>query len=165
MLIGFINLKNTKGDTMIKRPAFLILILIALVFSLIGTMNPVKAQDGDSAKKISVDQVCELYIDEPMSADSIYKDKTVQMTVEVSKVRKIHSLCSDAPEGTFTMEVVTRGERVVQCFCNAPDQKSVLDTAKGSTLNIEGTFKSLTASFFESESKQCTLTIQNCTFN
>jgi DNA/RNA endonuclease YhcR with UshA esterase domain len=150
---------------MTNKPAFFILILSAFAFSFIGTIKPAEAQDTDSAKKISVDQVCELYIDEPMSADSLYKDKTVQTTVKAAMVRKIHSLCSDAPEGTFTMEVVTRSERVVQCFCNSPDQKSVLDTAKGSTLNIQGTFKSMTASFFESASKQCTLTIQNCTFN
>ncbi len=150
---------------MTNKPAFFILILGTFIFSFIWTIKPVEAQDGDSAKKISVDQVCELYIDEPMSADSLYKDKTVQTTVKAEMVKKILSLCSDAPEGTFTMEVVTRSQRVVQCFCNSPDQKSVLDTAKGSTLNIQGTFKSLTASFSESESKQCTLTIQNCTFN
>ena len=150
---------------MTNKPAFFILILSAFVFAFIGTIKPAEAQDTDSAKKISVDQVCELYIDEPMSADSLYKDKIVQTTVKAAIVRKIHSLCSDAPEGTFTMEVVTKSKRVVQCFCNSPDQQSVLDTAKGSTLNIQGTFKSMTASFFESESKQCTLTIQNCTFN
>lgn len=150
---------------MTKIPTIFLLILSAFIFSFIGTIKPAQSQDGDSAKKLSVDQVCELYIDEPMSADSLYKDKTVQTTVKAAMVRKIHSLCSDAPEGTFTMEVVTRSDRVVQCFCNSPDQKSVLDTTKGSTLNIQGTFKSMTASFFESESKQCTLTIQNCTFN
>jgi len=108
---------------MTNKPTISILILTAFVFSFIGTIKPVEAQDDDSAKKISVDQVCELYIDEPMSADSLYKDKAVQTTVEAAMVRKIRSLCSDAPEGTFTMEVVTRSERVVQCFCNSPDQK------------------------------------------
>ena len=147
---------------MTNKPAFFILILIAFIFSSLAIINTVDAQE---AKKISVDQVCELYIDEPMSADSLYKDKAVQTSIEATMVRKIHSLCSDAPRGTFTVEFVTKSERVVQCFCNAPDQQSVLDTAKGSTVNIQGTFKSLTASFFESESKQCTLTIQSCTFN
>ncbi len=147
---------------MTNKTYFFILVLIAFVFALIGTIKPVDAQE---AKKISVDQICESNMDEPMGGDNLYKDKMVQTSLEVNMVRKIHSLCHDVPEGTFTVEFVTKSERVVQCFCNAPDQKSILETPKGSTVNIEGTFKSITASFFETESKQCTLTIQNCTFN
>jgi len=138
------------------------LILITLVFSFIATSEYVEAQE---AKTISVDQICESNMDEPMGGDNLYKDKAVKTSIKPNMVRKIHSLCSDAPEGTFTVEFVTKSERVVQCFCNAPDQQSILETPKGSTVNIEGTFKSITASFFESESKQCTITIQNCTFN
>ncbi|MEX0999875.1 MAG: hypothetical protein WD000_07955 [Thermodesulfobacteriota bacterium] len=147
---------------MTNKTYFFILVLIAFVFALIGTIKPVDAQE---AKKISVDQICESNMDEPMGGDNLYKDKMVQTSLEVNIVRKIHSLCHDVPEGTFTVEFVTKSDRVVQCFCNAPDQKSILETPKGSTVNIEGTFKSITASFFETESKQCTLTIQNCTFN
>lgn len=147
---------------MTNKTDFLILILIAFVFAFIGTIRTVDAKE---AKKISVDQICESNMDEPMGGDNLYKDKMVQTSLEANMVRKIHSLCHDVPEGTFTVEFVTKSERVVQCFCNAPDQKSILETPKGSTVNIEGTFKSMTASFFETESKQCTLTIQNCTFN
>jgi len=127
-----------------------------------ATVNPV---DAGEAKKISVNEICESNIDEPMGGDNLYKDKTVQTSIEVNMVKKIHSLCHDTPEGTFTVEFTTKDENVIQCFCNAPDQKSILETPKGSTVNIEGVFKSITASFFETESKQCTLTIQNCTFN
>ena len=139
-----------------------ILILSIFVFLLMGISNTAFAGD---VKNISVDEICESNMDEPMSGDDLYKDKTVETSIEANMVRKIHSLCSDAPQGTFTVEFVTKSERVVQCFCNAPDQKSILDTPKGSTVNIQGTYKSMTASFFESESEQCTLTIQNCTFN
>lgn len=135
------------------------LILSAFIFSLITPFEYV------DAKEISVDQICESNMDEPMSGDDLYKDKSVETSIEVNMVRKIHSLCHDVPEGTFTVEFVTKRERVVQCFCNAPDQKSILDTPKGSTVNIQGTYKSMSSSFFESESKQCTITIQNCTFN
>ncbi len=138
------------------------LILNAVVITLIGIFVSLNAVE---AKEISVEQICELYMDEPMSADSLYQNKTVETTIKPEMVRKIHSLCSDAPEGTFTVEFVTKRERVVQCFCNAPDQSGILDTPKGSTVNIQGTFKSMTASFFETESKQCTITIQGCTFN
>ncbi|MEM7008530.1 MAG: hypothetical protein AAF462_05275 [Thermodesulfobacteriota bacterium] len=139
-----------------------IMILSAFIFSLLSIMSLAHAGD---AKKISIDEICESNMDEPMTGDDLYKDKLVQTTLETNMTRKIHSLCSDAPEGTFTVEFVTKSQRVVQCFCNAPDQKGILDTTKGSTVNIEGTFKSMTASFFESESKQCTITIQECTFN
>ena len=147
---------------MTNKSTFFILFLIAIAFTMIGTSKLGYAQD---AKKISVEQLCESNMDETMGGDNLYKDKTVQTSIKPTMIRKIHSLCSDAPEGTFTVEFVTKSERVVQCFCNAPDQQSILDTPKGSTVNIEGTFKSMTASFFESESKQCTVTIQNCTFN
>lgn len=141
---------------------FSLIVLITMVFTFIGAGEYVEAQE---AKTISIDQICESNMDEPMGGDNLYKDKTVKTTIKPMMVRKIHSLCSDAPEGTFTAEFVTKGERVVQCFCNAPDQASILETPKDSTVNIEGTFKSITASYFESESKQCTITIQNCTFN
>lgn len=141
---------------------FSLFLLITLVYTFIGVSEFVEAQE---AKKISVDEVCESNMDEPMGGDSLYKDKLVQTNIKANMVRKIHSLCSDAPEGTFTAEFVTKSDRVVQCFCNAPDQKSILETPKGSSIDIQGTFKSMTASFFESESKQCTITIQNCTFN
>jgi len=150
---------------MTKKYGLLILFLSAFIFSCAGSTQMVEDLGDGSAHNISVDQVCELYIDEPMSADSLYKDKPVETSIEATMIRKIRSLCSDAPEGTFTVEFVSRSQRVVQCFCNAPDQKSVLDSTEGSTINIQGIFKSMTASFFDSESKQCTLTIQNCTFN
>ena len=139
-----------------------ILILSTFVILLIGIT---KLAAADEVKKISVAEICESNMDEPMSGDDLYKDKMVETTIEANMIRKIHSLCSDAPEGTFTVEIVTKSERVVQCFCNAPDQKSILDTPKGSTVNIQGSYKSMTASFFESESEQCTITIQGCTFN
>ena len=139
-----------------------VLILSIFVFSLMCISNI--AFSGE-VKKISLDEICESNMDEPMSGDDLYKDKTVETSIEANMVRKIHSLCSDVPEGTFTVEFVTKSDRVVQCFCNAPDQKSILDTQKGSTVKIQGTYKSMTASFFESESEQCTITIQNCTFN
>ena len=136
-----------------------IFILAAFIVSSILSIQTLEA------KEISVSEICESNMDEPMSADDLYKDKTVETSIEANMVKKIHSLCHDAPEGTFTVEFVTKDLRVVQCFCNAPDQKSILDTPKGSTVNIHGTYKSMTASFFESESEQCTITIQNCTFN
>ncbi|HVY54490.1 MAG TPA: hypothetical protein VHC46_01910, partial [Thermodesulfobacteriota bacterium] len=47
------------------------------------------ADDGGSAKTVRLDQICELYMDYPMSADEIYHDKTVKTTVNVASVRKI----------------------------------------------------------------------------
>lgn len=147
---------------MTKKSVFFILVLITFVFTCIGAINPVSAQE---AKTISVDQICESHMDEPMGGNNLYKDKAVKTSIKPNMVRKIPSLCSDAPKGTFTVEFVTKRDSVVQCFCNASGQKSILQTPKGTTVNIEGTFKSMTASFFESESKQCTITIEDCTFN
>ena len=135
---------------------FLVTILATMSF---GTA------ESKAAEQVSVDQICESYMDEPMSADSIYRNKTLTFTIEVSHVRKVHSLCHDAPEGTFTMDAVMRNGNIVQCFCNAPEYQSVLkNSPKGSSLTIEGQYKSLTASFFEGESKQCTLTLMGCSF-
>ena len=141
--------------------------LFALLISLIcmGKMSTSAAEDSGDAKTVSVDQICESYLDEPMSADSLYHGKTLKTTIEVSNVRKIHSLCDDAPRGTFTMNAEMKNGTIVQCFCNAPMYKSVLqNTPSGSKLTIEGAYKSLTSSFFEGESKQCTITLMNCSF-
>jgi len=146
--------------TMIKNPLYFVLIIYVFSFTAI-----IDKADAEDAKKISIEQICESNMDEPMGGDSLYKDKLVQTTIKPNMVRKVPSICSDVPEGTFTVEFVTSGERVIQCFCTPPDQKDILDTPKGSTVNIEGTFKSISASFFESESKQCKITIQDCTFN
>jgi len=145
---------------MIKTPLYFILIIF--VFLLTGNLDTVKGED---VKKISVEQICESNMDEPMGGDSLYKDKLVETSIKPDMIRKIPSICSDVPQGTFTVEFVTSRERIVQCFCTSPDHKGILDTPKGSTVNIEGIFKSISASYFESESKQCKITIQNCTFN
>lgn len=147
---------------MMNKFGFFVLFLVASIFACLVTLKTVNA---DEAMKISVDEICESNMDEPMGADNRYKDKSVRTSIEVNKVNKIYSLCHDAPKGTFTVEFTTKSERVIQCFCSAPDQKSILDTTTGSTVNIEGVYKSMTATFFETESKQCTITIKNCTFN
>lgn len=141
------------------------LIILAAAFLYAITTTPGYTEGGDPAKSISIDQICELYIDYPMSADSIYGNKTVKTTVEVSSVRKIHSICSDAPEGSFTMEITNRSGTILECFCNQPVYKSVLEnTPKGSHLSVQGMYKSMTASYSESENKQCKVTIYNCSF-
>lgn len=143
----------------LKSWTLMSLVLITLIF--VGT----EALFAEEVKTVSVSQICESYMDEPMSADSLYQGKTLKTTIEVSHVRKIHSLCHDAPQGTFTMNATLRDGTIVQCFCNAPIYQSVIhSTPRGSSLTIEGEYKSLTASFFEGESKQCTLTLMNCIF-
>ena len=147
----------------IVAPKFLLTMVVSLMY--LGTSYIASAEVSDDVKSVSVDQICESYMDEPMSADNIYRGKTLKTTIEVSHVRKVHSLCHDAPRGTFTMDAVMRNGTIVQCFCNAPIYQSVLNnTPHGSHLTIQGEYKSLTASFFESESKQCTLTLMNCSF-
>ena len=121
----------------------------------------------DSAKSASLDQICELYLDYPMSADEIYHDKKVTMTVEVANVRKIPLLCAGFPEGSFTMDIFTKQGPVLECYCNPPTFVSVVDsTPPGSSLTVTGTYKSLTSSFSESEDEQeqCKVTMHSCTF-
>ena len=140
-------------------------LLVVVTVCLYTNMAIVNAQDEDSVKSISIDQICELYIDYPMSADDLYQDKTVKTTVDVSSVRKIMSVCSDVPEGSFTMEITNKSGTILECFCNDPVYKSVLDnTLSGSKLTVEGTYKSMTGSYSEGESKQCKITLSGCSF-
>jgi hypothetical protein len=123
------------------------------------------AQNGDSAKTVSLDQICELYLDYPMSANDLYREKTVKTTVEVSSVRKIPLLCAGFPEGSFTMEIITKHGPILECYCNPPIYKSVLDnTPQGSSLTVTGTYKSMTGSFSQNEEEQCKVTVHNCSF-
>jgi len=133
--------------------------MIVFVFSSIGL---VKSANAGEAKEISVDQICESNMDEPMGGDDLYKNKLVKTTMKADLIRKVPSLCADE---TFTVEFVNKRENIVECFCTSNDQKEILNTPKGSAVHIEGTFKSISASYFESESKQCKITIQDCTFN
>ena len=149
----------------IKKKVLSVIFAALLGLTCLGISDPAPAQDNGDAKAVSVDQICELYMDYPMSADNLYHGKTLKTTLEVSHVRKVRSLCADAPQGSFTMDAVMRNGTIVQCFCNSPLYSSVLhNTPAGSYLSIQGTYKSLTSSFFEGESKQCTLTLFNCTF-
>jgi len=149
----------------IKKRALPVIFAALFVLTCFGISDPALAQDDGDVKAVSVDQICELYMDYPMSADNLYHGKTLKTTLKVSHVRKVHSLCADAPQGTFTLDAVMRNGTIVQCFCNAPLYSSVLhNTPKGSYLTVQGMYKSLTSSFFEGESKQCTLTLFNCTF-
>jgi hypothetical protein len=149
-----------------KNAAFVTAVLLIVCLITAGGSASL-AQNGDSAKTVSLDQICELYLDYPMSADDLYKDKTVKTTVEVSSVRKIPLMCAGFPEGSFTMEIVTKHGPVLECYCNPPLYKSVLDsTPRGSSLTVTGIYKSMTGSFSESDSEeeQCKVTLHNCGF-
>lgn len=126
-----------------------------------------EAQNGDSAKTVSLDQVCGSNMDFPMSADAGDPDtnKEVKISIEVDTIRKIPSVCSDAPEGSFTLEVINSRGTILECVCNAPQYKSVLDNAsKGSKLTAQGMFRAVTGSYDESEDEECKVTMYNCSF-
>jgi len=149
-----------------KRYSWLSGLLIVLAVSVYSGSSTFCAENGDSAKSISIDQICGLYIDYPMTADDLYKDKLVKTTVEVSSVKKILSVCSeDDPEGSFTMEITNKQGTILECVCNDPVYKSVLhNTPSGSKLTVEGTYRSMTGSYSEGESKQCKVTLDGCSF-
>jgi len=156
--------KKEEGIMNYKNSA--LILAAALIACLITASEKLcLAQNGEPAKNVSLDRICELYLDYPMSADDLYHDKVVKTTVEVSSVRKIPSICSDAPEGSFTMEAVSKSGPILECVCNAPVYKSVPDnTPRGSSLTVQGTFKSMTGSYTQSEQKQCKVTLFNCSF-
>jgi hypothetical protein len=124
------------------------------------------ADEDGSAKTVHLDQICELYMDFPMSADELYHDKTVKTTVTVSSVRKIPLICAGSPEGSFTMEITTKEGPLLECYCSPPTYISVLEnTPPGSSLAVTGTFKSMTGSYTQSdEQKQCKVTMHSCSF-
>jgi hypothetical protein len=147
-----------------KNTALLQVLLLIICLTTAGVRASF-AQNGGEAKTVSLDQICELYLDYPMSADEMYHDKTVKTTVEVSGVRKIPLMCAGFPEGSFTMEIVTKHGPILECYCNPPALVSTLEnTPRGSSLSITGTYKSMTGSFSESDSEeeQCKVTMHNC---
>lgn len=149
-----------------KNTALLQVLLLIICLTTAGGVVSL-AQNGGEAKTISLDQICELYLDYPMSADELYKDKTVKTTVQVSVVRKIPLMCAGFPEGSFTMEIVTKHGPVLECYCNPPASVSTLEnTPQGSSLTVTGTYKSMSGSFSQSDSEeeQCKVTVHNCSF-
>jgi hypothetical protein len=147
-----------------KNTALLQALLLIICLTTAGGRNAL-AQNGGEAKTVSLDQICELYLDYPMSADELYHDKTVKTTVEVSVVRKIPLLCAGFPEGSFTMEIFTKHGPVLECYCNPPALVSTLEnTPRGSSLSVTGTYKSMTGSFSgsDSEEEQCKVTMHDC---
>ena len=140
---------------------------LLLTICVIAGFAGVSYGDDGAAKTISLDQICELYLDYPMSADEIYHDKTVKTTVKVANVRKIPLMCAGFPEGSFTVDIFTKHGPVLQCYCNPPAFISVADnTPPGSTLTVTGTYKSMSSSFSESEDEeeQCKVTLHSCSF-
>jgi hypothetical protein len=147
------------------KNAGLIVATVLITFLISASEKNCIAGDGEASKTVSLDQICELYLDYPMSADELYHDKAVKTTVKVSSVRKIPSICDDYPEGSFTMEVVSGGGPILECVCNAPVYSSVPDNAPpGSSITAVGTFKSMTGSYTQSEQKQCKVSLFNCSF-
>ncbi|HSC34874.1 MAG TPA: hypothetical protein VLG45_06330 [Thermodesulfobacteriota bacterium] len=147
-----------------KITALLQALLIIFCLTAAGG-RAVLAQNGGEAKTVSLDQICELYLDYPMTADEMYHDKTVKTTVEVSVVRKIPLLCAGFPEGSFTMEIVTKHGPVLECYCNPPALVSTLEnTPQGSSLTVTGIYKSMSGSFSQSDSEeeQCKVTMHDC---
>lgn len=149
-----------------KNKALLPALLLIICLITAGGRNSL-AENGDAAKTISLDQICELYLDYPMSADDMYHDKTVKTTVEVSSVRKIPLICAGFPEGSFTMEITTKHGPILECYCSPPIYISTLEnTPPGSSLTVTGTYKSMTGSFSQSDSEeeQCKVTVHSCSF-
>lgn len=143
----------------------LLQVLLLIICLTTASGRTALAENGGEAKTVSLDQICELYLDYPMSADEMYHDKTVKTAVEVSGVRKIPLLCAGFPEGSFTMEIVTKHGPILECYCNPPALVSTLEnTPRGSSLSVTGTYKSMTGSFSESDSEeeQCKVTMHNC---
>jgi len=123
------------------------------------------ADENGSVKTVRLDQICELYMDYPMSADELYHDKTVKTTVNVSSVRKIPLECAGFPEGSFTMEITAKEGPLLECYCSPPNDVSTLEkTSPGSSIAVTGTFKSMTGSYTQSEQKQCKVTMHSCSF-
>jgi hypothetical protein len=124
---------------------------------------PVHGWAGEGTVKIpSLLQICQEYSDEPMISEDLYEGKMIETSIKVESKRNIPSICSDAEQGTFTAEFVA-DNYVVQCVCNPPPNKQVFDTINsGDVLSIIGTFKSMTSTFFEGDSKTCEITIYGC---
>ncbi len=149
-----------------KNTALLQVLLLIICLTTAGGRSSL-AQNGGETKTISLDQICELYLDYPMTADQMYHDKTVKTAVEVSVVRKIPLMCAGFPEGSFTMEIVTKHGPVLECYCNPPASITTLEnTPQGSSLTVTGTYKSMSGSFSQSDSEeeQCKVTMHNCSF-
>ena len=138
-------------------------ILFPVIWVFVILVFPIPIWAGEGTVKIpSLQQTCEEYSDEPMIADDLYEGKTIETSIKVTSKRKIPSICSDAEEGTFTAEFVT-ASYVVQCVCNPPPSKRVFDTINGGDVfSIIGTFKSMTSTFFEGDTKMCQVTIYGC---
>jgi len=144
-----------------KTTVFLFFMVIGILVFQIQS----ESKDNDVIKIQSLDQACQSYLDEPMIADNLYGGKTIETSVKVSDKRKIHSLCSDAQEGTFTAEIIAQDDYVVECVCNSPNNKGVFDGINpGDVLLIQGTFKAMTSTFFEGDTQMCQVTIYNCSF-
>ncbi len=107
-----------------------IIVLVLLQFA-------AKGWAGEAMIKIpSLLQICQDYSDEPTISEDLYEGKMIETSVKVASKRNIPSACSDAQQGTFTAEFVA-DSYVVQCVCNAPPNKEVLDTINnGDILSI-----------------------------
>ena len=139
--------------------------LFFLVIGILSIQSQSESKDKNLVKIQSLDQACQSYLDEPMMADNLYGGKTIETPVKVSDKRKIHSLCSDAQEGTFTAEIIAQDNYVVECVCNSPNNKGVFDRINpGDVLLIQGTFKAMASTFFEGDAQMCQVTIYNCSF-
>lgn len=136
-------------------------IITAFIFS-IGAAASAMAQE-----TVNLEQVCGSNMDSPMAADfpDRYTNKQVKLTIKVDTIRKIPSICGEGPEGSFTLEAIDNRGTILECFCTDPQYKSVLDsTSKGSELTAVGTFRSVTGSYDESESEECKITLDMCSF-
>ncbi len=122
------------------------------------------AEKTESAKELSFKQLCESTSDFPMTSDQQYRGKRVKSSINVSSSRKILTACKGDEIGMFTVEFIATDDYVVQCVCTSPEFEKVLKSTEGSELGIEGIFESLTSVFFETETKQCKITLNDCTF-
>jgi hypothetical protein len=122
------------------------------------------AQEKGTVEIKSLDETCQLYLDNPMIADELYGGKKITSTiVKISEVREIPFLC---PDEAFTAEIVSAKRYVVECVCNSANNKSILDTSNvGKDMTVVGEFKSMSSSFFEDNTQMCKISLNSCSFS
>lgn len=140
------------------------LVLIYLLFLTNTSSVRSFAEEKGAVEIKSLDEACQLYLDNPMIADELYGGKKITSTiVKVSEVRKIPFLC---PDDAFTAEIVSAKRYVLECVCNSADNKSILDASNvGKDVTVVGEFKSMSSSFFEDNTQICKISLNSCSFS
>ncbi len=120
---------------------------------------------GENVLKIgSVEETCNLYVDDPSTAFKLWANKIVEFSVTLAEKTKDFSRCMNDEE-KFTVNIFVKPDNSVGCICSSNEYRNSVDQSTGGeSLKIQGKYEEISKEYFKDKGLFCHITLSDCRF-